>query len=357
MMRVVFMGSDAIALPALDWLASSTGSGQAGERSAVGRVVAVFTQPDRPVGRGQKVQPNAIKQWALARGLPVHQPEKFSDADRETLASYAPDLSLVMAYGHILRDPVIATPRLGTLNLHASLLPKLRGASPIQTAVATGECETGVALMRIVAALDAGPVADVERVPIAPLDTALDVEAKMSAACVPLLARTLPALARGELVFVEQDHAAATFCRRLEKTDGALDFSRPAAELAARINGLTPWPGCAAELAGQNLLIKFGLAEQCHLLGDIAPESAAGTCHLLSDIAAGPGTVVGADADGVLIATGEGVLRVRRLQRPGGRMLAAGEFTRGLPLPPGSRFVSQPMAALVDTKPFPHRRK
>lgn len=331
MLKIVFMGSDAIALPALDWLA--------GEGSALGRIVAVFTQPDRAAGRGQKVQPNAIKQWALARGLPVHQPQKFGEPDRAILASHAPDLSLVMAYGHILRQPVIDTPRLGTLNLHASILPKFRGASPIQTAIAAGERETGVSLMRIVLALDAGPVADVERVPIGTHDTGTEVEAAMARACVPLLARTLPRLAAGTLTFVEQDHARATFCRRLEKSDGALDFARPAADLAARINGLIPWPGCATEFAGQPL--KFGLAEVCHPRGD-KPAAA--------------GTVVGATEAGLDVACGEGVLRVRRLQRPGGRMLAAGEFLRGSPIPAGTVFPSRPMAPLVAAEPFPRPR-
>lgn len=329
MMRIVFMGSDAIALPALNWMA--------GEGSAVGRVVAVFTQPDRAVGRGQKIQPNAIKLWAQARGIPVHQPEKFGPADRATLADCAPDLSLVMAYGHILRQEVIDTPRLGTVNLHASLLPHLRGASPIQTAVAIGDRETGVALMRIVAALDAGPVADVERVPIAPLDTALEVEAKLSAACVPLLARTLPRLAAGALEFRQQEHARATFCRRLEKTDGAVDFARPAAEVAARINGLMPWPGCATEFGGQPL--KLGLAETCHLSGDNS---------------GGTGTVLGADADGLIVACGEGsAVRLRKLQRPGGKMLPAPEFLRGCPIPAGTVLPSRPMPVLISSQPFP----
>lgn len=327
MLKIVFMGSDAIALPALDWLT--------GEGSAQGRIVAIFTQPDRAVGRGQKIQPNAIKLWALARGLPVHQPEKFGEADRATLAGYAPDLSLVMAYGHILRQPVIDTPRLGTVNLHASLLPKLRGASPIQTAIATGERETAVSLMRIVLALDAGPVADFERVPIGPHDTGTEVEAALARACVPLLARTIPRLAAGTLTFIGQNHARATYCRRLEKSDGALDFTRPAAELAARINGLMPWPGCATEFAGQPL--KFGLAEACHLLGD---KSAAA------------GAVLGATEAGLDVACGGGVLRVLRLQRPGGRMLPAAEFLRGCPIPAGTAFPSRPMAPLVSERPF-----
>lgn len=328
MLKIVFMGSDAIALPMLNWLA--------GEGSAQARVVAVFTQPDRPFGRGQKVQANAIKLWAQERGVPVHQPEKLREPELGTLTGCGADLALVMAYGHILREAFINAPRLGTLNFHTSLLPKYRGASPIQTAVASGERETGVTLMRIVAALDAGPVGDVERVEIGPRDTALDVEAKLSAACVPLVARALPKLAAGALEFREQDHSAATFCRKLEKADGALDFARPAAELAARINGLFPWPATTVEIAGQS--IKFGAAEVCHLLGDKSGD---------------PGCVLGADREGLLVTTGAGVLRVLRLQRPGGKMLEAGEFLRGFPIAAGTALASSPMPALASPKPFP----
>jgi folate-dependent phosphoribosylglycinamide formyltransferase PurN len=166
-LRLVFLGSDAIARPLLDWLVSDVGRAQV-------EVVGVFTQPDRPVGRGQKITANEIKTWAIGRGLPVFQPEKITDEVRAQLAALTPDLSLVMAYGHILRDAFIATPRLGTLNLHTSLLPQYRGASPIQTAIASGERQTGVTLMQIVRELDAGPLADFERVKIEPLDTALD---------------------------------------------------------------------------------------------------------------------------------------------------------------------------------------
>lgn len=319
-LKLVFLGSDPIALPLLNWLA--------GEGTALVTIVAVFTQPDRPVGRGQKITANEIKTWALARGLPVHQPEKLTDEVRAQLATLGADVALVMAYGHILRDEFIATPRLGTLNLHTSLLPKYRGASPIQTAIACGERETGVSLMRIVKKLDAGPVADVERVAISPLDTALDVEAKLGAACVPLVARALPRLRDGVLEFSIQDETAVTHCRKLVKEDGVLDFAAPAAALAARINGLFPWPACSVECNGQP--VKFGLA-------DVAESAGPGGV---------PGEVLGADVDGLLIVTGSGVLRVRRLQRPGGRMLAAPEFLRGCPIPAGMRFVSQTMPAL-----------
>ena len=322
-LKIVFLGSDPIALPLLDWLAAD-GSGLA-------RVTAVFTQPDRPAGRGQKIQPNAIKAWALARNLPVLQPEKLTDAVRAELAALGADVALVMAYGHILGDDFIATPRLGTLNLHTSLLPEYRGASPIQTAIACGARETGVSLMRIVRRLDAGPVAGADRVPIAPLDTAVDVEGKLAAACGSLLARTLPRLCDGTLTFVEQDEGAATYCRRLVKGDGAIDFNAPASALAARINGLFPWPGCSVEINGQPT--KLGLA-------DTVPGSAR------------PGEVVGPDADGLRVGTASGLLRLRRLQRPGGKMLAAAEFLRGFPVAAGTVLAARPMPPLVPREPF-----
>lgn len=324
-LRLVFLGSDSIALPLLEWLVD--------DGKTVAEVVGVFTQPDRPVGRGQKITANAIKTWALARGLPVFQPEKVTEDVRQQLVALGADVALVMAYGHILKDDFIATPRLGTLNLHTSLLPKYRGASPIQTAIANGEHETGVTLMRIVRKLDAGPLADVERVPIQKLDTALDVEAKLSAACVPLLARALPKLRAGTLEFVTQDETQATFCRKLVKEDGALDFAAPAVELAARINGLYPWPACAVEIGGQ--VVKIGRAE-------VSQE----TSVLV------PGTVVSADSSGLNVATGLGILRWLKLQRPGGKMLPTADFLRGFPVSTGTQISSTPMKPLVAAEPF-----
>ncbi|ATC65952.1 methionyl-tRNA formyltransferase [Nibricoccus aquaticus] len=339
------MGSDGIALPLLEWLV--------GEGSAWATVIAVYTQPDRAVGRGQKVQANAIKMWALSRGLPVFQPEKVTEETRVELAGLNADVSLVMAYGHILKDAFIAAPRLGTLNLHASILPKYRGASPIQTAVANGEKETGVSLMRILRKLDAGPVADVERVAIEPRDTTLEIEGKLAGACVPLLKRTLPKLAEGTLVFVEQDEARATFCRKLAKEDGALDFNQPAAVIAARVNGLFPWPACSVEIGGQ--VVKLGLAE-------VAAEGAgSGDGSSVSDIgsrpeAGAPGEVIGADAEGLLVATGGGAVRLLRLQRPGGKMLVAAEFLRGFTVAAGTRIESRALPVLVGSQPFPYKK-
>jgi methionyl-tRNA formyltransferase len=279
------------------------------------------------------VQANPIKNWALARGLPVLQPETLTAEVREELARFSADLGLVMAYGHILRDEFMGTPRLGMLNLHTSLLPKYRGASPIQSAVASGDRETGVTLMQIVRRLDAGPVADVERVAIERLDTAAEVERKLGHACVPLLDRALARLAVGGLTSVPQDDTAATYCRKLRKEDGVVDFAVPATAMAARINGLFPWPGCVVEIHGQP--VKLGLAD------------VADTVDRRSFVV---GEVIGTDRDGLLVGTAEGVLRLRKLQRPGGRMLPAGEFLRGFPIPPGTALPSRPMPALVTTK-------
>ncbi|HEY5229064.1 MAG TPA: methionyl-tRNA formyltransferase [Opitutaceae bacterium] len=324
-LRLVFMGSDPVALPLLDWLAGS--GNQAVE------LVGIFTGIDRPSGRGQEVRPNAVKAWADAKGCRTLQPEKLDPQALADMKELLPDVVLVVAYGRILRDDFISVPRLGTLNLHASLLPRHRGASPIQTSVAEGDRETGFALMRIVRELDAGPVAATERVPIGSLDTAADVELRLANAAVPLVARTLPLLASGGLTFVGQENDKATFCRRLEKADGVLDFKAPARVLAARINGLHPWPSVSVDILGAQ--VKLGLAD---FLERASPGEA--------------GLVAGADASGVLVATGEGTLRLRRLQRPGGRMLEAPEFLRGYPIPAGTLIASRAMPALSGSAPF-----
>jgi methionyl-tRNA formyltransferase len=324
-LRLVFMGSDPVALPLLDWLAGA-------DNKAV-ELVGIVTGVDRPSGRGQAVRPNAVKAWADARGCKTLQPEKLDPAALVDLKELLPDVVLVVAYGRILKDDFIAVPRLGTLNLHASLLPRHRGASPIQTSVACGEKETGFALMRIVRELDAGPVAAVERVPIGPLDTAADVELRLAGAAIPLMARSLPLLATGGLAFQEQDASRASFCRLLQKADGVLDFTCPAQVLAARVNGLHPWPSVSVDILGAP--VRLGLADALE-----GPSTGA------------PGTVVGADAHGVLVASGNGTLRLRRLQRPGGRMLEAAEFLRGYPVPAGTLLASREMPALTSAAPF-----
>lgn len=327
-LRLVFLGSDPIALPTLDFLV--------GEGRALAQIVAVFTQPDRPHGRGQKLLPGPIKEWAVARGLPVLQPERLGADDVARVRDLGADVALVMAYGQILKDDFLATPRLGVFNLHTSLLPKYRGASPATVAIASGDAETGVTFMRVVRKLDAGAIVDVERVGIGPHDTTGTIEAALGRAAVPLTVRSLAALREGRLTSHEQDEAQVSYCRRLAKTDGVLDFSRPAAELARRINALMPWPGCTVEIVGTP--VKLGLAEV-----GAASSSAA------------PGTVLGLEAEALPVATADGVLRLLMLQRPGGKMLPAAEFLRGFTVPPGTVIASQPMPPLVAKEPFPRK--
>jgi methionyl-tRNA formyltransferase len=335
------MGSDAIALPALDWITR--------EGRAAAEIVGVFTQPDRPSGRGQKLTANAIKLWAAARGLPVFQPEKLGPSSLADLRALAPDAVLVMAYGHILRQEWLDAPPCGTWNLHASLLPKLRGASPIAGAILSGEQETGVTLMRMVLALDAGPVLGIERVTIDPQETSATLEPKIAAACVPLLARGLGALFDPAPRLEPQDAARATFTRRFRKDDGRLDFAAPAAVLARRINALFPWPGAFFELGGE--VIKIGLAELAPALALATTTTRPSPDAHAATVA--PGTVLaGAAADALTVATGEGAVRLLRLQRPGGRMLSAADFLRGHPIAAGTVIASAPMSELVSTRPI-----
>ncbi len=318
------MGSDAIAVPVLEFLAK--------DARDLCAVAGVYSQPDRPKGRGKKLQPNPLAAAAIGLGLPLRQPEKPGPDDVAWMRDNDVQLVFVMAYGHILKKSLLATPSLGFVNFHASLLPKLRGASPVESAVATGEHETGVSLMRIIPKMDAGAVCDVERVSIEPNDTGASVREKLSAATVPLLARHLPTLLAGTATFTEQDEAQATYCRKLDKADGQLDFSASASALAARINGLDPWPGCSCEVGD----VRLKLREAAVLEPQVASDTP-------------PGTVIAANAEGVDVAVGEGsVLRLHQLQRPGGKMLPAGDFLRGFALPLGTRLSGGEMRGLVE---------
>ncbi len=328
---VVFMGSDAIAVPALEYLV--------GEGAALVRLVGVVSQPDRPHGRGQRLQPNPVAAWARDRGLALLQPEKPGEPEYAWLREHGVALVLVMAYGHILRQALLDLPRLGVLNLHASVLPAYRGASPVEGAVAMGETETGVTLMRVVPALDAGPMLDVERVRVGPQDTAALVRERLAQACVPLLGRGLPRVVAGTAVFEDQDASRVTYTRKLTKTDGALDFSASAAELANRIRALDTWPGCFFTLG--ETVVKVSRAEAESLGGE----------------AGAPGMVLGADAGGLLVGTGSGTLRIGALQRPGGKMLPASDFLRGFPIAAGTMLGGGVMPRLVSPQPFPRTAK
>ncbi|WP_309025956.1 methionyl-tRNA formyltransferase [Pelagicoccus enzymogenes] len=321
--RMIFMGSDPIALPGLEAIVA----GRCGDIE----LVAVYTQPDRPRGRGKKVVPNEIKTWALEHGLPVCQPEKMGKVERLEIEAMQVDSILVMAYGHLLSQKLIDTPRLGIWNLHTSLLPKYRGASPIQCAVASGDSETGVSLMKLVREMDAGPVLDVERVCIGEEDTALDVEARLAAACTPLLERGLPLVHAEKAKVVEQDASQVSFVRKLVKEDGELDFKAPASVLARRINGLFPWPATRARLGDVSIKLGLAVAEAQSFVGE-------------------PGTVIGVEAGGLRIACGDGSLLLKKLQRPGGKMLDATDFARGFELPKNAMFESREMSELVTSQ-------
>lgn len=308
--RIAFFGSDPIALPMLDMLANSPG---------LVSLSGVWTQPDRRKGRGMKQVANPVKEWAVQRGLTVRQPSSIGAEDVAWLEKEGIELIIVMAYGHLLKRSLIELPRLGTVNLHGSILPKYRGASPVETAIAVGEQETGVSLMRIVPKMDAGPVMDIERVAISPADTGPALRAKLAAACVPLMQRALPILAAGNAQFIEQDHAQATYCRRLTKEDAVLDFEAPARVLADRVRAFTPWPGAIC-YHGETTL-KIGAAT-------------AGVID--SADAYAPGEIIESGKGGILVSTANGsCLQLTQFQRPGGKMLPAIDFLRGYPLLPG----------------------
>ncbi len=313
------MGSDPIVLPLLESLLR--------DHADTISLVGLYTQPDRRQGRGMKLHENPVKSWALAHGIPVRQPDKPGEEDVQWLRDAGCELLLVMAYGHLLRDALLNVPRLPPLNFHASLLPELRGASPIETAIATGRRQTGVTLMRIVRRMDAGAAMDRELVDIAPDDCRESLAAKLASACVPLFARALPALLAGEPRFVEQDESRATYCRILEKEDSNLDFAASAKELHERSRAFRIWPGTAFDYAGQR--IRVGNSSY-----DEAP-----TPHA-------PGTVLESGKDALSVATGRGTFVIHFLQRPGGKMLPAADFLRGMPIAPGSVLESRPMKAL-----------
>ncbi len=240
---------------------------------------------------------------------------------------------VVMAYGHLLSSAVLDQTRLGAINLHASILPRYRGASPVTSAIADRCKETGISLMRMVRQMDAGPVADCERVAITPSDTVGSLTGKLGCTAVPLMARNLASLVSGTLVFRPQDPSQASYTRRLRKSDGAIDFSQSAEAIAARVRALEPWPGTRIEWNGT--FIRIG-----------------STNHDLEHVVNPPGTILGLDRGELLIATGKGRLRCITLQRPGGRMLPADAFIRGFPLECGSVLPSSCAPPLVSPRPF-----
>lgn len=284
-------------------------------------VVAVVTQPDRPRGRGHKIIDAPVKARAAAASVPLFQPSRLKDpVFLDWLRGLAADLGVVAAYGKILTDEVLAMPRLGLINVHASLLPAYRGAAPVHRAVIAGEAETGVTIMRVVKALDAGPMLASERRAIGPDDTSDVVEQDLARIGARLLTRSVDDLAAGRAVETPQDDAAATYAHRLTKDDSHIDWSQSAATIHNRIRGLHPWPHASSFVNGRRLILLRSSVE----IGDVRE----------------PGTILNAHGDHLTVATGEGVLRLLAVQPEGKRAMAVRDFLAGRPISSGDRFTS-----------------
>lgn len=307
--RIIFMGTPQFAVPTLEALLASDEE-----------VVAVVTQPDRPKGRGRKLTPPPVKELALAAGLPVLQPAKIRTEEfLAEIRAFAPDLIAVTAYGRILPGPLLRLPPLGTINVHASLLPKYRGAAPVQWAIIRGEHETGVTIMQMDEGLDTGDILLTGSIPIAPAETAGTLAPKLAALGGSLLVEALLLLHQGRLPNTPQDDAAATLAPPLTKEEGRIVWQRPAHDLANLIRGLDPWPTGFTLLEGKRVRL-------------FAPAVIQGTP------AAEPGTLLRADNQGLLIAAGRDALLVREAQLEGARRLPVSSFLRGRPLLPGLHF-------------------
>lgn len=280
-------------------------------------VVVVLTQPDRPSGRGMQLTPSPVKQRALAHNIPVEQPLSLrNDEAQAMLRAYDLDILVVVAYGLILPQAVLDMPRLGCLNIHASLLPRWRGAAPIHRAIEAGDAETGVCIMQMDAGLDTGGVVDEARLPILPSETTAQLHDRLAVLGAERIVAVLQKLRVGEtLVAQAQPETGATYAHKLEKTESRLDLSAPAVVLDRKIRAFNPFPGAVLQMGDKP--IKIWQAA-------------------LVDEQGTPKAVLAADDAGVVVACGEGALRLEVLQAPGGKRLLAGDFLRGHPLPVGS---------------------
>jgi methionyl-tRNA formyltransferase len=304
-MRIVFMGSPEFAVPAL--------------RALLGRheVVLVVSQPDKPAGRGRKLTAPPVKVVADEAGIAVIQPRSARSAEFcEQLRAAQPDVCVVVAYGKILPAPVLSVARHGCLNIHASLLPRYRGAAPIQWAVINGEAETGITIMRLDEGMDTGPMLLSRAVPILDDDTAGTLHDRLAPLGAELLVEALAGLEAGTLAQMPQDHGAATYAPMLKKADGVVDWNKPARAVRDHIRGMDPWPGAVTGYRGSSLRL-------------FAVRLSAGS--------GAPGAVLAADDRGVRVACGEGAISVGELQVAGKRRLPAASFLAGNPIGPGDR--------------------
>lgn len=315
-MNVIFAGTPEFAAVALQAL-HDAGFG----------IPLVLTQPDRPAGRGMQLQASAVKQFALQHVIPVAQPHslrldgKYPDAARQAhdlLRATPHDVMVVAAYGLILPRSVLEIPPRGCINIHASLLPRWRGAAPIHRAIEAGDAETGVTIMQMEEGLDTGPMLAMERIPIAPDDTTGSLHDKLAALGGGMIVEALRRLEQGGLVATPQPEHGVCYAAKIGKEEAALDFTQGAARLARKIRAFNPFPGAVAAFGGVALKIWGAQA-----LPDAAP--------------AVPGRILAASAStGVLVACGEGTLRLTELQKPGGKRLPAAEFLKGFPMEGGT---------------------
>ena len=318
-MKILFLGTPAFAVPGLEKLFTSGH-----------KVAGVVTQPDRPRGRCRTPQPPAVKELALSKSLPVFQPQRPSEPGfLAEIKKLNADCAAVVAYGRILPKEFLNLFRHGAINLHASLLPKYRGAAPIQWAIIRGETETGVTVFELDEELDHGPILLQAKIPILPDEDAAALAARMSRTGSMTLIEALDLLETGMKSAVPQDDSQATQAPLLTKEDGIIRWELPAAEIRNRIRGLQPWPGAATQAGNKSLKILAATVENT-VPGTPRENTVPGTLCV-------PGTLVSADpAQGLWIQTGKGRLRIDRLQPSGGNPMSAAEFLRGHPLPPGA---------------------
>ena len=307
-MRVVFSGTPEFSVPCLEVLVDSPDIS----------VVGVYTQPDRRSGRGKALTPSAVKLCALKHELPVFQPENFANIhDQKVLENLAPDLILVVAYGLILPKAVLDLPPLGCLNIHASLLPRWRGAAPIQRCIEAGDTQTGVTLMQIEPRLDSGPMLAEKKIPVSEEDTGGSLHDKLSLLGASLLKENLSAIRAGSLQPRLQDESRVCYAPKLSRADSMIDWHLSADVLERKVRALNPWPVASTSLAGSVLRI----------LQSSVIQSNKGTQ---------PGEIVSASKEGILVQTGEGILKLEVVQKPGGKLLLAADFLNGMPLEPGT---------------------
>lgn len=305
-LRLVFMGTAPLARECLNAIIQSSQF----------HVVGVVSQPDRPSGRKLHLQPTPVKEAALEAGLPIYQPENIKRRDSlEKIQSWAPDIAVVAAYGQILPERILCIPAYGCLNVHASILPKYRGAAPIQWAIFNRDPITGVTIMKMDAGMDTGDILAIEETPISPNETANELHDRLAIIGGKLIVKTIPPYTQGDLAPIPQDHSQATYARKIEKEDGHIEWTRSAGEIQAAINAFSPWPGSTSQLVDltnpaeppKSLKI-WKVTESCH------PSQSTGFTP--------PGTIIQANKKCVMVACGrQTFLEIEEVQFPGGRRL------------------------------------